>query len=288
MVHSYSVAWILPVALIACAKSDKVPAYLEVSGVQVSTVPSQGASTSKITDAWISVDEKLIGVWELPARLPVLAEGGHRVSVVPAIKRNGMFDDRLRYPFYTAWTGDVTLGPQGTTTVSPTVTYIPQTEFWIEDFLDPFSRFDVTSGSDTVLLRFTPADDPGVEFVDGTPCGGFRLDGGHRYIRVFTDEDFDVYGGPVFLELDHRNDVVITVGTLYSYGGSSFAEPWVYISSTRKSNGYMPWSKIHIDLSPVFNTTISQRDIYIEARLPDGQATGEVYFDNIKLLRING
>lgn len=288
MIRRYPGIFLLPIALTACSKGEKVPAYLEVASVTLTTTPEQGASTSKITDAWISVDGTLIGVWELPARLPVLAEGDHTITVAPAIKRNGMFDDRLRYPFYTSWSGSASLAREGTATVAPSVTYIEQTEFWIEDMQDPFSRFTVTEDSDTTLLRFTPADDPDVLFVDNTPCSGFRLDSDHRRIRIHTDEDFEAYGGPTFLELDHRNDVVITIGVLYSYSGTSYAEPWVTITPTLKDNGSMPWSKIHIDLSTPFNAVIAERDIYIEAILPDGQSTGQVYFDNFKFLRING
>ena len=288
MVRHYPGIFLFPIVLAACSKGEKVPAYVEVDAVSVTTTPEQGASTSKITDAWISLDGTLIGVWELPARLPVLAEGEHSITVVPAIKRNGMFDDRLRYPFYTSWSGNASLFREGTATVTPSVTYIEQTEFWIEDSQDPFSRFTVTEDSDTTLLRFTPADNPEVVFVDNTPCSGFRLDSEHPRIRIHTDEDFEVYGGPIFLELDHRSDVVITVGVLYSYSGTSYAEPWVYITPTLKDNGSMPWSKIHIDLSTPFNTAIAERDIYIEASLPDGQSSGQVYFDNFKFLRING
>jgi hypothetical protein len=228
-----------------------------------------------------------LGVWELPARIPVLASGPRSIEVVPAIKRNGLFDDRVRYPFYTSWTSTIDLDPEQTVNVTPSVTYIPQTRFWIEDFLDPFSRLDETEDSDTTMLRFTPTNDPEVSFVDNTPCAGFRLTPSRPRVRVFSDEDFDSYGGPAFLEMDHRNDVFISVGVIYSADGSSFNAPLVDIVPTKRSNGSMPWSKIHIDLSPMFNAAVAQRDFYIEAVLPNGQASGEVYFDNIKLLRVD-
>jgi hypothetical protein len=287
MVRYYPALLLLSLA-VACKKTDDVPAYVEVGSVTLSTTASeQGASTSKITDAWISLNGRSLGVWELPARVPVLATGQQTLEIVPAIKRNGLFDDRLRYPFYAAWTSTIALEPERTMELAPTVTYIPQTRFWIEDFLDPFSRLDETEDSDTTLLRFTPADDPDVTFVDNTPCAGFRLTPARPRVRVFSDEDFDSYGGPAFLEMDHRNDVFITVGVIYSADGGTFSAPLVDIVPTKRSNGSMPWSKIHIDLSPMFNAAVAQRDFYIEAVLPNGQASGEVYFDNIKLLRVD-
>ena len=58
------------------------------------------------------------------------------------------------------------------------------------------------------------------------------------------------------------------------------------VAPTVKSNGSMPWNKIYVDLSNPFNSGITQRDIYIEARLPSGQATATANIDNLKILRL--
>ena len=90
MIRRYPGIFLLPIALTACSKGEKVPAYLEVASVTLTTTPEQGASTSKITDAWISVDGTLIGVWELPARLPVLAEGDHIPADARVVEEYGL------------------------------------------------------------------------------------------------------------------------------------------------------------------------------------------------------
>lgn len=268
--------------LVACSKGDKVASYVDIPVVTVQATEEQGGATSKITDAWVSVDDTFIGVWELPAHVPVLAEGEHRITVVPAIKRNGTFDDRLRYPFYNASNGNAYLTKDGTTSLQPITTYLDATEFWVEPCSDPIGRLSVTADSDTLLLPpFLP--DP---VLDNTTCRGFVLDAAHPYIRIFTDEDFAVYGGPVFMELDYRTDVTLTVGVLYNNGGSIGASPWVTVGPTLKSNGSNPWNKIYIDLSNPFNSDISQRDVFIEARLPTGQTTATGYIDNLKVLRL--
>ena len=268
----------------ACTKGDKVPSYIEIPSVRTTTTAIQGAPTSRITDVWVSVNDELLGVWELPARVPALYEGPAEVRIVPAIKRNGMYDDRLRYPFLSPFIANVDLVKNAAARVDPVVEHINGTEFWIESFDDPGVRLNVSSASDTTLLRFTPAEHP-ESVLDDSPCGGFVLDQEHRYIRVYTDEDFEVYGGPVFLELDYRADIRFTVGVLFVLSGSAQATPYVYVAPTGSAPGAL-WNKIYIDLSPVFNTAISQRDIYIEATLPDGLSSATVLFDNIKLLRI--
>lgn len=277
----------LVLPLVACTKGDRVPAYVEVGSFTLNTTTEQGAPTQKITDAWVSVNERLIGVWELPARIPVLAEGVNTISVVPAIKRNGMYDDRLRYPFFQSFQSQVQLTREGTTTVSPTTSYVSNAAFWTEAFEDPdFARLNTLPTSDTTLQRFTPLSHPELLYIDGSPCGGFRLDAGRPYFGLATDEDFPPAVGQVFLELDYRNDVPLTVGVLYTSNNISTYDPLVIVTPTVQSGGYMPWNKIYIDLTGFFNSTgLTDRDIYIDARLATGQTSGSAYIDNFKLVR---
>jgi hypothetical protein len=277
----------LVLPLVACTKGDRVPAYVEVGSFTLNTTTEQGAPTQKITDAWVSVNERLLGVWELPARIPVLAEGVNTISVVPAIKRNGMFDDRLRYPFFQSFQSQVQLTREGTTTVAPITSYTSNTTFWIEAFEDPdFARLSTLPNSDTTLERFTPTSHPELLYIDDSPCGGFNLDAAHPYFGLSTDENFPAAAGPVFLELDYRNDVMLTVGVLYTANNISSFDPLVFVTPTVQSGGYMPWNKIYIDLTGFFNSPgLTDRDIYIEARLASGQTSGSAYIDNFKLVR---
>lgn len=272
--------------LAACSKGDKVPSYVEVPAMTLTTTSGQGGATSKITDAWVTLNDQLIGVWELPARIPVLAEGRQTIGVSPAIKRNGAFDDRLRYPFYRTWSGEAELVREGTTRVEPTTSYINETLVWQEGFEDPFSLIATAPSSQVQLQRFTPATHPNLLFLENGPCAGLLLDPANRYARIETDEDFTSYGGPAFLELDHRSDLLITVGIKYVAEGIERSEPFIYLPPTHRSDGTMPWNKVYVDLSPFFNTAVSQRDIFIEAELPANRSEASIYLDNIKLLRI--
>ncbi|MFZ1693591.1 MAG: hypothetical protein WAT74_10370, partial [Flavobacteriales bacterium] len=134
MMNRYATLLLLLLLTSACKKGDKVPAYVDVAPMTMSTTWTQGGATCKVTDAWITVNERLLGVWELPARVPILAEGPNVIGVVPAIKRNGTFDDRLRYPFYKPFNATVDLLREGTATVSPTTSYTDETLVWQEGF----------------------------------------------------------------------------------------------------------------------------------------------------------
>lgn len=250
----------------------------------VTTSSGQGAPSSKITDAWVSVNGRFLGVWELPARIPVLAEGVQRVSVVPGIKRNGVYDDRLRYPFLQAWSGEADLVLEQATTIAPSSAYLGTTAFWVESFDDAFTYFSVSDTADE-LLRFTPEEHPTL-VRDGSACGGVRLNEASSSVRLVSDQDFEASSGPSFLEIDLSSDVELVVGVTYTSGGLTRSEP-VVITSPTTSNGDSPvWNKVYIDLSALFNTSgISDRDVFIEGNLPNGRSQALFLLDNIKLVR---
>ncbi len=280
MIRPYYSILFLSVFAAGCRKGDNVPAYLEIPRIEV--VNANGTPiSSKITDAWVYADDDLLGVWEIPARIPVLSEGNTRIQIQAGVKRNGMFDDRAAYPFYTWYEGTVDLARTASTTLVPQVSYTANTDLWTEAFEDAGMQLQVTEESDTTFDRF---NEPPFQF-EGTAVGGFILDQQRPYIRVYTDEDFSTNGGPVFLELDYSTNVVLTIGVLYTSNGVSTGSSYVYLVPTAGGDGSTPsWNKVYIDLSPVFNSNISQRDIYFEAWAPTG-GTARVFLDNIKLVR---
>ena len=75
-----------------CSLTDSdqpIPSYLVVNEVSVSTLPAQGAPTHKITDLWVYADNQLIGVFEIPARIPILVNGETtEFQIFPGIRRN--------------------------------------------------------------------------------------------------------------------------------------------------------------------------------------------------------
>lgn len=286
MIKFYGCCSLLLLSLAACKKGDKVPAYLDIPGVTVAAANGAGTTTSKITDVWVYANDELLGSWELPARIPVLAEGSTTIKISPAVKRNGMYDDRFRYPFYTWWTGTVDLRSEEISYIQPQVEYQPDLDTWIETFEDPGFQFIVSEESDTTLIRFTPAQHPEVTQLEGSQAaGGFVLDQAHPYVRIYSDQDFAPTGGPMVLEVDYSTNVQLTVGVMFLQSGTPIIEPFVYLVPTVDGDAVAPvWNKVYIDLAPIFNLGISQRDIYFEATAPS-QGVARVYLDNVKLVR---
>ena len=95
-----------------------IPAYISIDSIYLQTDYSlEGSNSQNITDAWVYVDDYLIGTFQLPARFPVLRQGTHTLSVIPGIKKNGIASTRITYPFYSTITQSVNLVPDSTINV---------------------------------------------------------------------------------------------------------------------------------------------------------------------------
>jgi hypothetical protein len=268
---------------LACRKGDAVPAYLVIPEVKLSATDAEGGSTSKITDIWVSVNDKDLGVWELPARIPVLAEGTNVIRIAAGVKKNGAFDDRSQYPYFGAWQGGLTLVREQSVNVDATVHY-NGARIWAERFDDAGTSLNRSADSDTTLILYNPVEYPGLS-RNGSICGGFVLEPDRDHIQLYTDQNFDAAYGPVFIELDYSTDVNLTIGYIYLQNGSTVFEPWLVLTPTTGQGG-VSWNKVYIDATTMFNTSgISNRDLYLQADLPAGQSSAHVYLDDLKLVR---
>jgi hypothetical protein len=68
---------------------DLVPSYLHIEKIDLNSTYSQGTASANITDAWVYIDDKLIGSFELPATIPILTHGKQNLVVRAGVKLNG-------------------------------------------------------------------------------------------------------------------------------------------------------------------------------------------------------
>jgi hypothetical protein len=88
----------------------KFPSYLYIPKITLNTdYPSQGSNSNGIADGWVYVDDYLIGVFELPATIPVTKKGYCKIEVRAGIRKNGQSNSRMYYPFYSTYVKYTTL-----------------------------------------------------------------------------------------------------------------------------------------------------------------------------------
>jgi len=273
--------------LTSCNKFEgeqTIPAYIQIDTVQLNTdYFSQGSSTHNITDVWVYVNDRLVGAFELPATIPVLARGKQKLEIRPGIKLNGIGGTRVPYPFYQPYTlSDFNFIEDSVVKLNPVTSYYNTTNFaWIEDFENASISIEKTSQSDTSIYKTNPINSPEALLSEFSSCSGvISLDEQKSGFKLASFNAFILPGGgnPVMLEIDYKCTERIGVGLFAEINGTIVDLPLVVIN--RSEN----WNKIYINLGPnvsAYNEA-SNFKIYFEGNINEGDA--KYYLDNIKLV----
>ncbi len=254
-----------------------VPAYLSVDSVTFSdNLFKQGYPTSNITNVWAYYNNNPIGVYNVPALFPILAQGGTLIQLSPGIEDNGLQETRVVYPFYTDDTMTVNLQAGHTSSFIPHFTYRPNTLFsFITDF-ENGNNFHTFDGSDTTLIRLT--NSPEVKY--GKYCGYICVDANHPVYQGETiNADSLPSSGPVYVEMDYMCNIPFNIGLIGITSGDT-VDNWF-----EQINPISNWNKIYIDLTPyIASVDASVYQVAFNVTLPAGTPVGQVYLDNIKLV----
>jgi hypothetical protein len=270
--------------------AEPVPSYIHIEKISVTTTSEQGSNSSNITDAWIYIDEKLIGCFELPATIPVLYEGTHQVSIKAGIKINGIAATRGPYPFYERFTQSVSLTRGSITDISPAVTYTDDlnwdpTVIWQENFensggitIDPSP-----TPHDTNLVQYTipPGTDPSLVF-EGTGSGLVYVTPDKPLFECISSTSYFLPRGdsPVFLELNYKCNYTFVIG-LFAHSSNGTVK-----NKVLNINSSTDWKKIYIYLSPVIASSGNASDFSIFLGMLNNTNTSGAYLaiDNIKVV----
>lgn len=258
---------------------EQIPAYIHIESISLTTEPvSEGTSSHKITDAWVYVDDQLVGCFELPATFPVLFEGDHELMVRAGIKVNGIAAIRSPYPFYNSHRQTVHLQAGTTLNVSPAVTYTSITNF---DFMENFDGsgivIDSSSGSDTIMQVLS--NNPNV--FEGYGSGIAWLDNTNTFFECVSSQTYALPKGgkDVFLEFNYKSDAEFFVGVI--------AQPPYYLKSLALTyNPSATWNKTYLYLTPVVSGSpnATQFQIFFGMRNTSGADSLALMLDNIKIV----
>lgn len=280
--------------LVGCNKFEgdqTIPSYLNIESIGFTTNNTiQGTNNQKFVDAWIYVDDNIVGGFEMPFTVPVLSEGKHKLGISPGIILNGIASTRAPYPLVQPiilenfnFVIDSVLIPA----LGPT-SYYSNVEFrWMEDFEDASLAILPSSKSDTGIYRTSPAGAPDA-FIDqySEYSGISYLDHNRPYLQLVSDDGngqgfaFD-RGDYIFLELNYRTNIQMTAGVYVLLQDNTVEErPFLIINPSEN------WNKIYINFTPIVYETVDAVNykIYLEAQLVDLSANGFILLDNIKLV----
>ncbi|MFT5336239.1 MAG: hypothetical protein ACJAY8_000388 [Sphingobacteriales bacterium] len=260
---------------------EPIPAYIRIDTLRLNTTPQQGSDEHGLIDAWVFVNDNLLGIYQVPFEIPVLETGKNAVKILGGIKVNGQNEIRKDYPFLDFYTQEVDFREEETVLLQPTFEFYPNIQFWIEDFEDPGVKFAASNGSDTSLIRTSDT----LMVRDGNASGVMYLDQTNRHGIVTTEKDFELpVGQPVYLEFDYNTDIPVSVG-VFSEGLNSVTKINIltlFSTQERYSDG---WNKMYLELSTAVSSVPGTPiEVFFESIIPQDTPEGRIILDNIKIV----
>ena len=306
--YAFFVLAVFAVTFSSCRKfegSQTIPAYIHIESIVVDSLTdyfTYGATTSKITDAWVYVDDDPIGCFELPATFPVLKHGPHKVTVYGGIMSNGIAAARATYPFYKPQIYEsLNLVEDSIINLQPVLNYYPigggVEKGWMEDFETANTLLPV-AGSDTSIIRINGSE--AWHSPNSFYSGKIVLPPDSLDFTVATADEYSFHTGYLqycMVEMDYNCNDAFFVGVMYYKNYQLVKHPLLRIQPTDTVND-MPqrWNKIYVNIGPIMNenVTASYFKIYFTSDLSVAPVYGEpdyvqankqryYYFDNLKL-----
>jgi hypothetical protein len=263
-----------------------IPFYLKMDTAVIVAprgVPA-GSNTQGIQDVWVEEGANNIGAYELPCNFPVLDHDSVRFVMNPGIWPSGQSTNPVAYPLMNpdVFTMEAVPGKQ--------YTHVPTFTYKAADSLQFNEDFEL--GSDYNTNMVTTGDS--VKY--GRFCGKITVGPNDSSVIACQQHASGGIGGNVcpyplrpgqliWLELDYESDVPFWSGIIESF--SSGASDTVQVVLLLPSQPYNTWSKQYIDLSAIVgNSGASNFSLFFQGLNPSGNAGGNVYLDNIRLIHL--
>ncbi len=279
-------AIISPLLFTSCIKNNPDPAWISVGEWTLLDNPSvdEGELTANFTDAWVYVDEKLIGVFEVPFKIPIIKSGSSTIKLYPTVLNNGISATKAQYPFVEPYIITADLESNQTIEIQPVTQYYSNCQFTILDFEDANSGFEDSPSS---LANLVITNDPAIiQPFNGIGFGRVSLTSSlYTWISSTTPEMvLPKSGADVYMEVDFHNTADVVTGVLAISGTEVTQNPNVQLNKQDPSE--VKWKKIYIELKTIVSGS-SAADAFrqsFQATLPDDVTSAQINLDNIKII----
>lgn len=262
-------------------KVDQVPiSYLNIEKMNLISTPNQGSDNNNFKDAWVFVNGKTIGVYELPRKIAIAGdEEGQDISlsIQAGIRDNGVNSAPTVFPFVGNYESILNLQEGEERSIVPEFKYLETTNFrLIADFeFDNLLTFDEDGDTTTsIIITEETASESLRSAKIAVPAG-----------KVFEQASTLVYndlpknGSPIYVEIDFKGNRELDIGLIGIEGEQLFKD---YFVSLRSENG---WKKSYVNLTElVLASGFPGYQVLIGVDNSGGQSAKSVYIDNIKFL----
>lgn len=278
--------------LSSCVKNNPDPSWLEVNEwtlkQNIDLGLEEGELTHNLTEAWVYIDDEVVGVFEVPFKIPILKSGYVNIKIYPAIKNNGISATKKIYPFLNPFVVNAEFKKNEVLTLNPETFYMSSSNFFIEDFEDASIKLE---NDPNYPAQFTIENDPAI----------LKDFNGNFYMRVDLDNTTDTMwmastnfyiingtdlprGRDVYLEIDFHSTNRAVTGLL-AVSPSSTKTNW-NIQMNAQDPATVKWKKIYIDLRELISNSDPNAlfEHLFQASIDEGDTQGYIILDNIKIV----
>jgi len=274
---------LLLIFLISCSKKNPDPAWIKISEWNLNSNKSnkEGELSHNFSNAYIEIDDKTIGFFELPIQLPILETGKHTIKIYPVVLNNGISASKTIYPFCAPFKLDIELAENKTTFIEPQTSYYTDCTFWIEDFEDAGIKLKSDAGYENFFA--TGNDNKYLKY--GNNYGRILVTSKNPFWQGQTTTNSSLpQGKNVYLELDYLNTTNLLTGVHITNSSGVSYNPNVTLNAQDKSN--LKWKKVYIDLRQMVSYSMNGSifEQYFNATNNSSSDSSFVLVDNIKLI----
>ena len=278
--------------LLGCVKNNPDPSWLEVTQwtllSNTGLSGAEGELTHNFSDAWVYIDDEVIGVFEVPFNIPILKSGPCTIKLYPTVRNNGIAATKKIYPFMEVYEVNTELIQKQTITINPVTRYNSMSQFSIEDFEDPLN-LNIMVDQNTSAIKSTPTSNIDLESFNGNFYGLIQLNQtDSSWIASTQNQLFINKGRDAYLEVDYYNTNSITTGLIYvKPDNTTQNNPNIRLQTQDSST--IRWKKIYIDLKELIGYAPNGSNFLQSfiATLDEGKSESEIRIDNIKVVYFN-
>ncbi len=257
--------------------SEQVPTYLHIDSFRFLPTPNSGTLSHKITSVAAYLDYAPLGIFDLPADIPVLTGKSGSLLLTPCVVYSGLSDIIVPYSFYRSDTSTLQPAP------GQRMVYQPQTRYFDDNVLN-FTHEDFESGNSFVQLEgdtLRRTSDPQYVF-EGSYGGLIQLDSTDYSLSVmsipFSGSVNSSNRAEAYLELNYKGTLNFEIGVQTTKNG---------VTQSQFLYGFRPkgdWNKVYVGLQD-FLTNFQGGSYNILVRVAETKpVTGYVAFDNFKIV----
>lgn len=284
-----------------CNKTDLTPAYIYITEddvnnrVDISTFNADhdlyydeeqlnSLQQHSFTHVNVYVNNKNLGCWQLPCKVPVLDVNGKdssKLVIIPCFRKTGMSVTIKGYPFFDVLQQKIMLKRGETYNVSDNPLSFRYSKYSHFPFHETFANSSSFSPIDTAEAHsFYPT------VIDDRQVGEIVLNAGEKFDVISTAAILPIYNYTVYLEITYKTESNIDIGLKMSTG--QYPNTVHQIGGIYESGG--EWKTIYFDLSSVLmgyhytGGSSTSANIVLTGSGKNVSAPTHFYIDNIKIV----